>query len=47
MIGTFLFKLFSYYSYTTKNQLGKHFNVCRNQDYCYVEMHKEDNKRRY
>ena len=31
-------------SYTTKNKLEKHKNVCENHDYCYVEMPEEDNK---
>ena len=31
-------------SYTTKNRLKKHKKVCKNHDYCYVEMPEEDNK---
>ena len=31
-------------SYTTKNKLKKHKNVCENHDYCYVEMPEEDSK---
>ena len=31
-------------SYTTKNRLKKHKNVCENHDYCYVEMPEEDTK---
>ena len=31
-------------SYTTENKLKKHEKVCKNHDYCYVEMPKEDNK---
>ena len=31
-------------SYTTKNRLKKHKNVCKNHDYCYVEIPQEDNK---
>ena len=31
-------------SYTTKNILKKHKNVCENHDYCYVEMPAEYNK---
>ena len=27
-----------------ENKLTKHKNVCKNHDYCYVEMPKEDNK---
>ena len=25
-----------FHSYTTKNEFGKHYNICRNHDYCYV-----------
>ena len=31
-------------SYTTENKLKKHKKVCKNHDYCYVEMPEEDNK---
>ena len=31
-------------SYTTKNKLEKHKNVCENNDYCYIEMPEEDSK---
>ena len=31
-------------SYTTKNRLKEHKNVCESHDYCYVKMPKEDNK---
>ena len=31
-------------SYTTKNKLEKHKNVCKNYVYCYVEMPEEDNE---
>ena len=31
-------------AYTTKNKLERHENVCKNHDYCYVEMLNEDNK---
>ena len=27
-------------SYSTKNKLKKHKNVCENNDYCYLEMSK-------
>ena len=33
-----------FHSYTTENKLKQHENVCRNYDYCYVEMPKEDSK---
>ena len=33
-----------FHSYTSENRLKKHYNVCKNYDYCYVEMSKEDNK---
>ena len=32
------------HSYRAENKLKKHYNVCKNHDYCYVEMPKEDNK---
>ena len=31
-------------SYSTENKLKKHKKVCKNHDYCYVEMPEEDNK---
>ena len=31
-------------SYTTKNKLKKHENVCENHHYCYIEIPEEDNK---
>ena len=31
-------------AYTTKNKLERHENVCKNHDYCCVEMPNEDNK---
>ena len=30
--------------YSTENKLKKHQKVCKNHDYCYVEIPKEDNK---
>ena len=30
-----------FHSYSTKNKLQKHYNVCKNHDYCYVEMPEE------
>ena len=33
-----------FHSYSTKNKLENHFKVCKNHDYCYVEMPNEDNK---
>ena len=36
--------LYCFHSYSTKGKLKKHYNVCKNLDYCYVEMPKEDNK---
>ena len=32
-----------FYSFTTKNALKKHESVCKNYDYCYVEMPDKDN----
>ena len=34
----------SFHSYSTKEKLKKHQNVCENHNYCYVEMPEEDNK---
>ena len=33
-----------FHSYVIKDKLTKHYNVCKNHDYCYVEMPKGDNK---
>ena len=33
-----------FHSFITENKLKKHYNVCKNYDYCYAEMSKEDNK---
>ena len=33
-----------FHSCSTKDKLRKHYNVCKNIDYCYVEIPKEDNK---
>ena len=33
-----------FHPFRTENKLKKHKNVCKNHDYCYVEMPKEDNK---
>ena len=30
--------------YRTENKLKKHENVCKNHDYCYVEIPNEDSK---
>ena len=32
------------HSFRTKNRLEKHYNVCKNREYCYVEMPEEYNK---
>ena len=32
------------HSYRAKDKTKKHENVCKNNDYCYIEMPKEDNK---
>ena len=39
-----LLKINCLHSYRTENKLKKYYNVCKNHDYCYVEMPKEDNK---
>ena len=33
-----------FHLYSTKNKLKTHKNISENNDYCYVEMPKEDNK---
>ena len=33
-----------FHSYSTKDKLKKHENVCKNREYCFAEMSKEDNK---
>ena len=33
-----------FHSNATKNKLQNHENICKNHDYCYVEMPNEDNK---
>ena len=32
------------HSYRIKDKLKKHGNACKNHDYCYVEIPKEDSK---
>ena len=32
-----------FYSFTTENSLKKHENICKNNDYCYLEMPDKDN----
>ena len=32
------------HSYRTEDKLKKHKNVCKNNDYCYIEMLKKANK---
>ena len=38
------YRLNCLYSYRTKDKLKKHKSVCKNHDYCYVEMPNKDNK---
>ena len=33
-----------FHSFRTENKLKKNRNVCKDHDYCYVEVPKEDNK---
>ena len=33
-----------FHSYRTENKLKKHYNLCKNYHYCYIEMPNEDNK---
>ena len=34
----------SFQSYSTEKNFKKHYNVCKNHDYCFSEMPKIDNK---
>ena len=38
------FYLNCFHWYSTKDKLKKHYNVCKDHDYCYVEMPNEDNR---
>ena len=33
-----------FHSYSTKDKLKKHKDICENHDYCYIEIPKEDDK---
>ena len=33
-----------FHSFRTENKLKKHYNLCKNHNYCYIEMPKKDNK---
>ena len=33
-----------FHSYSTKDKLKKHYNVCKNHDYCYAKMPNEENR---
>ena len=33
-----------FHLYRTENKLQMHYNVCKNHDYCFVEMPEEDNE---
>ena len=33
-----------FHSYSTKDKLKKHKDICENHYYCYIEMPKEDNE---
>ena len=37
--------LYCFYPFTTKYVLKKHENVCKNHDYCYVEIPDKDNNK--
>ena len=39
-----VYYLTCFHSYATKNKLEKHYKVCKNHDYCYVEIPNEYNK---
>ena len=36
------YRLNCFHSYSTEKNLKKHYNVCKNHDYCYVEIPEED-----
>ena len=36
--------LICFHFFRTGSRLKKHYNVCKNHDYCYIEMPKNDNK---
>ena len=38
------YSLNCFHSYSAKDKLKKHYNVCKNNYYCYVEAPKEDDK---
>ena len=42
-VGDF-YRLNCFHSYRTKEKLKKHEKVCKNYDYCYLKMPKEDKK---
>ena len=42
-VGDF-YSLNCFHSYSTEKKLKKHYNICKNHDYCFVEIPKEDNK---
>ena len=42
-IGDFYYLNFFHW-YSTEDKLKRHYSVCKNNDYCYTEISKEDNK---
>ena len=42
-----IFCLICLYSYGAKNKFKEHKNLCKNHDYCYIEMPKEENILKY
>ena len=43
MLETYCLNCF--HSYSTEKKLKKHEKICNDDDYCYVEMPNEDNKK--
>ena len=39
------YSLYCFYSFRNENALKKQENVCKDHDYCYVEMHDKDNNK--
>ena len=41
--GSEFYSLYCFYSFRNENVLKKQENVCKDHDYCYLEMHDKDN----
>ena len=42
--NAYFYCLNCFHSYSTKEKLKEHENVCKDHDYCYIEMPNENNK---